>query len=527
MRTIHHRPPLPGVGGGAPTWWTRWLLAGLLGLLGAGIGLEVGGQVVREVGPFEVELSTHLGWRGESTLSIPPLGKMHLDTHDGPLVLRAELLGLQPEETRELAGEPRRLATVGDQVQDDLRTAVEDLVVKAILWTLTGAVLLPMVLLRRGRESAVGLLMGALLITSVGSTAWMSRNPQALSEPRYEGLLSSAPAVVGNAEDVLGRFDAYSTQLAELVENVTTLYGAASQLPVESGGATLEVLHVSDIHSNPATWKQITQIVRQFGVEVVVDSGDLTDRGAEAEAVIFSPIQELPVPYVYVRGNHDSAETVAQLDAIPNVTILDGVVEIAGLHFLGSPDPRFTPDVSNRDRVAERQAVEEQGEALREAAAESDVPVDLIVVHDPIAANEVGGSAPLVLSGHAHKRARYLLEESRIFVEGSSGAAGLRGLEGDEPMLATMTILHLDAETKELVAWDDITLGGLGTSTVTIDRHLLETPQDTFEEVEKLPGTDGPPGRGQPPGIDRPRHVPPVDRRGDVPGEPTAVPTPR
>ena len=35
-------------------------------------------------------------------------------------------------------------------------------------------------------------------------------------------------------------------------------------------------------------------------------------------------------------------------------------------------------------------------------------------------------------------------------------------------------LLYLDPKTKELVAWDDITLGGLGHTSAEIQRHLAK-----------------------------------------------------
>ena len=56
-------------------------------------------------------------------------------------------------------------------------------------------------------------------------------NANAVSEPRYSGLLTRAPAAVGDVEAVLDRFGEYRAQLGDLVDNVATLYLAGEQLP--------------------------------------------------------------------------------------------------------------------------------------------------------------------------------------------------------------------------------------------------------------------------------------------------------
>jgi hypothetical protein len=65
-------------------------------------------------------------------------------------------------------------------------------------------------------------------------------------------------------------------------------------------------------------------------------------------------------------------------------------------------------------------------------------------------------------------------------VEGSSGGAGLRGLEGEEPTPLTMSVLYFD-ETQSLKAYDDIQLGGTGEQNVTMQRKLVgvDEPEPT------------------------------------------------
>jgi hypothetical protein len=58
-------------------------------------------------------------------------------------------------------------------------------------------------------------------------------------------------------------------------------------------------------------------------------------------------------------------------------------------------------------------------------------------------------------------------------VQGSTGGAGLRALEGEYPEPLTCTVLYLDPVTGALQAYDEITLGGLGETEVTIQRVVV------------------------------------------------------
>ena len=44
---------------------------------------------------------------------------------------------------------------------------------------------------------------------------------------------------------------------------------------------TVRVLHVSDLHLNPQAFDVIEQIVDQFAIDVVVDTGDINDWGTD------------------------------------------------------------------------------------------------------------------------------------------------------------------------------------------------------------------------------------------------------
>ena len=64
-------------------------------------------------------------------------------------------------------------------------------------------------------------------------------------------------------------------------------------------------------------------------------------------------------------------------------------------------------------------------------------------------------------------------EETLLLVEGSTGGAGLRGLQGEEPEPLTASILYFDPDTQRLVAYDRITVAWLEDAGATIERHIV------------------------------------------------------
>jgi hypothetical protein len=164
-------------------------------------------------------------------------------------------------------------------------------------------------------------------------------------------------------------------------------------------------------------------------------------------------------------------------------------VTVAGIEIAGTPDPLFTPDKSTGDDHAGDDVLEKSGEGLATFIEGLPERPAVAMVHDPKQARALDGVVPLVLAGHTHQRkVSELGDGTRLMVEGSTGGAGLRGLQGEYPKPLTCTVLYLDPGTGRLHAYDEITLGGLGETEVTIQRRTL--PQDG--------AADGSPADGSP-----------------------------
>lgn len=457
----------------------RVLLAAELaavGLLGAVLGLLVAGTVSAPVGPFTADLSLRPALSGSTVVAVPPLGELELDTHAGPVRLQVRVAQLRDDAARSIVADPARLAGLGDRVSSDLRAGVVELVLRTLLVTVAGAALLGLLVFRRWRATAAAAGSGLVaLLLAAGVTA-ATADEGALAEPRYTGLLASAPTAVGDVRDIVARFDAYQLQLGRLVANVSELYAVTSELPVlAADDDNLRVLHVSDLHLNPGAFGVIRSVVDQFAVDLVVDTGDSTDFGSTAENRFLTGMSRVGAPYAWIRGNHDSTATQAAAEQLDGVTVLDGgeVVEVAGVRLMGQGDPRFTPDKTTRDDDAPTTVLSAVGNALREAYEDAgDEPPSVVLVHDPLSAEPLVGTAPLVLAGHAHERRVEVEDGTTVMVQGSTGGAGLRALEGEDPTPITLTVLYLDRTSGELQAYDEITLGGLGDNEVRIARRL-------------------------------------------------------
>ncbi|WP_203599568.1 metallophosphoesterase [Streptomyces sp. SID10853] len=472
-----------------PSPWVRGPVLLAVVLLGAWLGLLVVGNVRSQVGPMDTTMTLRPSLTGGTKINVSPLGALALDSHTAPIRLDVDVDRLDPVRSQALVQHPERISGLQTEIAHDVEHSTLDLAVRSCAAVVIGATTLGLVVYRRPRRALAAGGLALVLLAASGATAYATWNPKSLLEPKFSGLLSSAPQVVGNARSIVTDFNVYQEELARLVTNVTKLYDAASTLPAyQPDPGTIRVLHVSDIHLNPASWQIIGSLVKQYKIDAIIDSGDTMDHGSAAENTFLDPVPDLGVPYVWVRGNHDSATTQKYLKHLRNVHVLDNgsAVSVAGLRIAGTGDPQFTPDrsVVPGGDAAERLAGIRLASAIRDQKA-AGTPVDIAVAHEPQAARETDGTVPLVLAGHVHHRENQLLPlGTRLKVEGSTGGGGLRAVQNKHPEKVLASVLYLDRPTRRLRAWDEITLGGLGLTTAEVSRHL---PDDSLPGAKPSP----------------------------------------
>ncbi|KAB1149147.1 metallophosphoesterase [Streptomyces luteolifulvus] len=467
-----------------PHPWTRAIGLIAVVLVGAWLGLLIVGNVRTPVGPMNTTMTLRPSLTGGTKINVSPLGALTLDSHHAPVRLDVNVDQLDPDRSQALVDHPERISGLQDEVTHDVRHGTLDLALRSGVAVVSGATALGLAVYRRPRRALAAGGLALTLLAASGASAYATWNPESVLEPKFSGLLSSAPSLVGNARSIVTEFNVYQQELARLVTNVTKLYDVTSTLPAyQPDPSTIRVLHVSDIHLNPASWKIIGSLVQQYKVNVIVDSGDTMDHGTAAENGFLDPIADLGAPYVWVRGNHDSLVTQRYLEDIKNVHVLDDgrARTIAGLRFAGIGDPQFTPDRSTTPGASASQewAGARLAAALR-AQRTAGTPVDIAVAHEPSAARRTDGEVPLVLAGHLHHEEMEVMKNgTRLRIEGSTGGSGLRAVEGKYPDPIQASILYVDRATHRLQAWDEIELGGLGLTTAEVSRHLPE---------ENLPG---------------------------------------
>lgn len=451
----------------------RWAAIAVIGTAGGWGGMLLAGGASVQIGPVQTLMSLRPSFAGQTVVNIPPLGSLQMNTNRGPLQLSVDVRQLNEADVKKLVADPKSFDNLPESAAAQVKHGVIAATVRALVAAAIGGLVLGLIAFRRVRAALAACVVAAVVLVMGGAVAFTSWNPKSVLEPRYTGLLTEAPSLVGTTQDLVSRFGLYRTELAQLVTNVTRLYDATANLPVyQPATSAIRVLNVSDIHDNPAAWNVMHSIVAQFGIDFIIDSGDLTDHASQAENELSTQIGKFKIPYVYIRGNHDSAHTQAAVAKEHNAIVLTGQeVTVDGLTIIGNGDPRFTP---NQDvTVPGEQAVYQTGQQLAARAVREAQEPDIAVVHDPVAATPLDGSVKLVLAGHLHRRVTWMLSPyTRVFVQGSTGGAGLRALQSNPPTPIEASVMYFDRATGQLQAWDDITIGGLGATDAQIQRHL-------------------------------------------------------
>jgi len=467
-----------------PAQLAHLLAAVAVGVGGMWLALLVGGRHDYGVGPFRVELYTRPG-RGMTEVALPPFGKVQADTHLSPVRLTATVDLVDPQNLSTVVAR-RGIDGLIRETERGAYSALRVHVARTVAVGMAGALVASLLTYRRQRSRVLLGVGGALAtIGIVGGFAWATFRPAAFLQPTFTGSLTLAPRVIGPLQEATGRIEDFRLQLARLVGAAADAYDVIVNEPRPTGRG-ITVLHISDIHLSPIGMDFAQRLASSFDVDLVVDTGDLTSFGTPLEQGILGRIPEFRVPYVFIRGNHDSAEIADRVAAAKNAVVLDGgMEEVAGLRIFGASHPLFTPSASRElDPVMVAATLREAGEALTSRIAVLGPRPDLVAIHDDRMAEPWAGLIPLVLSGHFHQGDLRTFEGTLFLRVGSTGGGGLEGLAGSE---LTAEILYFEGRPPALVAYDVVDLDP-DTGNLTVRRNLTA---GLIEPVGPLPAPTG------------------------------------
>lgn len=434
VRTRRLRPMLGKAG--------RLLLAALAGL----VLVSLAGSFSLQLDSFAVGVSFQPAPAGVTALNLPPFGQVTALTHEVPLQITVTWKNVNLEILSSLAAHIASEEEFIKHLKPSLYPALRLLLLKVLLLATTGGILVAAMLrCTRLRDFLASGVAAALLMAGLLAGTAATYDVTRFGNPRYEGMLEMAPWAIGLAQEAMTNLGSLNQQMQVVADNAADLFSRLESSPTpETEASTVKLLHVSDLHNNPAAYPLIKAVAEKFDIDVIVDTGDITDLGTPLEAKMTEQIEAMPVPYIFIPGNHDSPEVIASLDKLPNVNVLDGeMIQVKGLTILGKADPS---SYSNSLSPLGEEKLPEIVAGLQDFLAESANKPTVIAVHNNRLARALAGEAEVILYGHDHRLGLERVGGSWLVDAGTTGAAGIRGLAVTDDVPYTLVVLYFQPD---------------------------------------------------------------------------------
>lgn len=463
----------------------------LLSAAGALLLISLFGHLSFHIEALQFRVGVQLSETGYTRVEIPPLGTVKAHTHATPVLISLRLENIDLATLQRFLEQPPARDELINQGTVALRRAAVFFILKILGLALLGSALTVLLAREKNpRQYITGLLAGFLLTGTLLAGTYATYNQEAFRNPQYSGVLRAAPWMVSMAQETLGKIETLGDQLEQVATGLNQLYTQVGQLqPLDGEENELKVLHVSDLHNNPAGMDFILRVAELFNVDMIIDTGDISDFGSPLETLLLDRVGQLDVPYLFVAGNHDSPAIVDKMSTLPNVTVVNGLLEINGLLFYGVPDPSaalnsvLPPDLSAIPRLVVQ---------VKNKLVQLPRQPDVLLVHNDKVAHALAGTVPLILCGHSHQLKVENRPPSVLINAGTSGAAGLRGLQAVR-IPYTVVLLHFRQENGggQLVAADALSVTSPGQG-FALERKRFDTAEQAVDEdsaISRAPGS--------------------------------------
>lgn len=437
---------------------TKKLYIPLTAIVGALLLISLFGHMNFYIQALQFRVGVQFHETGYTEVEIPPLGTVRAHTHATPVLIKLRLENIDLQPLQRLLTEPLGRDELINQGRLALRRVAALFILKILGLALFGSALgVYLTRTTNPRKYITGLAAGFLLTFVLLLSTYLTYDQSAFRNPQYSGVLRAAPWMVSIAQETFGKIETLGEQLEEVATGLNQLYAQVDELqPLGEDEDDFKILHISDLHNNPAGMDFVMQIAALFKVDMIIDTGDISDFGSPLETLLIDRLHQLDVPYLFIAGNHDSPSIVDRMGTVPGVTVVNGMLEMNNIVFYGVPDPSsaltsvLPPDLSSIPRLVV-QVMDQLGQLPAE--------VDVLMLHNDRMAQSLVGLAPVILFGHNHQLKVEARSNSVLVNAGTSGAAGLRGLQAMR-IPYSVVLLHFkpEGEKMRLVAADSISV---------------------------------------------------------------------
>lgn len=416
-----------------------------------------------------VNLKVDFGYPAQTRIVLPPVGQIGAPTHWLPVRLSLELRSVDLALLETFVFSPSiNSPALLDGIREGAFRILFLFALKIVALGAAGSIFLSYLAGARKSKTLIwGGVSGALVVVFLVIMLYFTYDLSGFERLEYEGMIEAAPWVLNLAWDAFGQVEELGERVQVLASNLYSLLREVENLgPLGLVQAEVLVLHVSDIHNNPVAYNFAKQVVNSFPVDFVMDTGDLTDWGTALEVEITNRIAELQLPYLFVSGNHDSPDVLRKLATIANaVLITEEEQTIRGLRIAGVGDPVAYSYLATPASLSELEAYANE---LNAKWSEVENRPDIFMVHNHRVAEALEpGLFSVVAYGHTHLWGLKERGDTVYSNAGTTGAAGIRGFQGREPLPYSLSLLYFNRDEEgslRLQAVDGVHVTGLGTS---------------------------------------------------------------
>ncbi|MGI6227704.1 MAG: metallophosphoesterase family protein [Peptococcales bacterium] len=455
-----------------------WFSIVLLALIGTLFFISFFGQMNFNFEALEFKVSIQIFDHGFTDFKIPPIGTVRAKTHIAPLKLSISLENIDIKVLQSLLENNPNKEQILDKLEARIYKVSKIYLLRLLVLALLGGVAGSLLYERKKIKPLLcGLLVGAIIYVILIMGTFATYDVKGFQNPEYYGALEAAPWMIGLAEQAFVKLDTLSEQLEIMAQNFYLLFEKVNSLEaLSSVEGTIKVLHVSDYHNNTAALKFVSQVVRSFNVDFVIDTGDFTDFATPIEAQLLEYINDISVPYIFIAGNHDSPAIMEKLKQFPQVQVIsEGIINVKGLNILGLHD---AASLTNSIVPPNIEMVGIYRDKLLKIWEESFNSIHILAVHNFRIGEVLVGKVPLILHGHDHEFKIYTKDSTLIVDAGTTGAAGIRGLQATKEIPYTVALLHFQDRNGviELSAIDSIKVFNMQSGFI-LERKVIE-PMD-------------------------------------------------
>lgn len=462
------------------------ILAAVFAVAGALLFVSIFGKMSFRIDAFEAQLAIQVIDHGFTQVTIPPVGLIRAKTHAAPLKLNITLNNIDLDLLKKMFKDIPGQEALVNKVKGEFFKALGKFFLLILGLSLTGGAFGMLILWKKNLlDYLKGALTGLVVIGVLLANTYFTYDINRFQQPEYEGILKAAPWMIGFAEQGLVKVNTLGKQLQVMANNLYDLFERIDHLePIGAVSGDLKILHVSDFHNNPVALDFIEQVTRSFQPDMIIDTGDITDFGSPLETQLINRLAQLKVPYLFIPGNHDSPTTIEDMRAVPNVTVIEkGLVEVKGLKILGLRDPA---SLTNNIQPPPGETIAKYIATLKEFLKDLPEKPDILAVHNPRIATKFMGRVPIILSGHTHHFTISGNGDSVYINAGTTGAAGLRGLQAKGETPYSLVLLHFSKKAEEyrLLAVDVIRVSNLHKGFI-LERKFFSIPSETTFTLER------------------------------------------